>query len=121
MIRFDVNQVGMFVIPNYRIFAPNFFNFKIIFAFSIFKNIVVSKVFNFNFCCAMPQRDTVSKIQLRAEEVEDSTAARIVSLWYYGSDGSLWVHSSAVINIMNGSSASNIDTTIQNIEVVVRR
>ena len=38
------NWVG--TIPIYKIFAPNFFNFRIIFALSIFENIVASKVFH---------------------------------------------------------------------------
>ena len=49
VIWIDVNRVGIFVIPNYRIFAPNFFNFKIIFALSILENGVAPKVFNFSF------------------------------------------------------------------------
>ena len=49
VIRRDMNRVGIFVIPNYRFFAPNFFNFKIIFAFSIFDNVVASQVFHCHF------------------------------------------------------------------------
>ena len=39
VIWIDVNQVGILVIPNYRIFALTLVNFKIISALSIFKNI----------------------------------------------------------------------------------
>ena len=36
----NVNLVGIFVIKNDRIFATNFFNFRIIFALSIFEKFV---------------------------------------------------------------------------------
>ena len=36
-ILINVNRVGIFVIPSYRIFAPNVFNLKIISAVSIFE------------------------------------------------------------------------------------
>ena len=37
------------MIQNYRIFAPNFFNFKIILATKVFENSVASSVFTFVF------------------------------------------------------------------------
>ena len=36
VIQINANWFWIFLIPNYRIFAPNVFNFKIIFALSIF-------------------------------------------------------------------------------------
>ena len=61
MIWIDVNRVRIFVIPNYRIFAPNFFNLKIIFTLSIFENVVVSKVFTFILFCSMLRSAPVGK------------------------------------------------------------
>ena len=43
---FDSNLELSDVFPIYRIFAPNCFNLKIIFALSIFENIVASKIFH---------------------------------------------------------------------------
>ena len=59
VIRINVNWFKIFVIPNYRIFAPKFFNFVIIFALSIFENFVASKVFAFRFHSVMPRRSPV--------------------------------------------------------------
>ena len=100
------------MIQNYRIFAPNFFNFKIISVLSIFKNIFDSKVFNFTFFCTMPYIYPVGDIRRPADGVEDVAAASTVILWDCGHYGSLWIHPSAVINILPGS--GNISTTIQN-------
>ena len=36
--------------PKLHIFAPNFFNFEIIFALRIFETFVASNVFTFTFC-----------------------------------------------------------------------
>ena len=54
VIMINVNRFGISVIPDYRIFAPNFFNFENIFALRIFENIPASKVFTFTLHCAMP-------------------------------------------------------------------
>ena len=116
VIRVNVNRVRIFVIPNYRIFATNFFNFRIIFALIIFENVVASKVFTFTFCCAMPWIDPVGEIRSPDGGVKDVSFSGTVSLWDYGSDGSLWVHPSAVINIPPRSYASNISTNIQTSE-----
>ena len=113
VIWINVNQVGILVIPNYRMFALNLFNFKIISALSIFKNIVASRVFTFNFCCAMPWQAPVGEFQNPSNRVEDITVARTVILWGYGSNGSLRDHPSAVINISPRSSASDISTLTQ--------
>ena len=113
VIWIDVNQVGIFVIPNYTIFAPNFFNFKIIFALSIFEIVVASKVFAFNSCCTIPQWDPVCEIQRPDYGVKDNTVDSTVRLWDCGYDGYLWVHPSAVINITTKLSALNISSNIQ--------
>ena len=65
MIWINVNQFVIFVIPNYRISAPNFSNIKIIFALSIFKCFATSKVLTFTlmFLCDMPCRVPVGNIQ----------------------------------------------------------
>ena len=60
VIRINVNRFGIFVIPNYRFFSPNFFSLKIIFAISIFKDVVASKFFT--FCFATPQQVPVGEI-----------------------------------------------------------
>ena len=108
-----MNRVGICVIPNNRIFASNYFNFKFIFALIIFEDDVASKVFSFVFCCAVPRRAPVGDIRFTADGVEDVAVACTVSLWDYGSGGSLWVHPSEVIHFPPGSSASNISTTVQ--------
>ena len=108
VIWIDLNWVSIFVIPNYKIFVPNFFNSKTIFALSIFGNIVASMVFTFNFVCALPQQSPVDDIKRSTGGVDDAKTPCTVSLWDYGSDGSLWVHPSAVINIPPVSSASSL-------------
>ena len=116
MIKINVTRVGIFVIKNYRISAPNFFNLEIIFALSIFENVVASTVFIFALCCAVPRIFPVSEIQRTADGVEYVTVSLTVSLWGYGSYGSLWIRPSAVINIPPVSSTSKISNTIQNPE-----
>ena len=111
MIQINVNRSRIFVISNYRIFAPNFFNFKIIFALSIFENFVASKVFFFNFRYYMPRQSPVGKIQHYDDGFEYFAVAHTVILFYCGRDGYLWVHPSAVINITPGY--GNISTTIR--------
>ena len=80
---------------------------------SIFENIVAFRVLTLTFCCVMPRHATVEDIQHHSDGVKYTAVARTVSLWYSGSNGSLWVHPSAVINIRPGSSAFNIITDIQ--------
>ena len=55
-------------------FAPNIFNFKIVFALSIFENVVASKVFILTFFCAIP---------LQAEALLLGPG----NLWAWDSDG----------------------------------
>ena len=57
----------------------------------------------------MPCHVQVGEI-LQTPELGDH---RTVSLWGYGSYGSLWVHPGVVINIPPRSSASNISTTLK--------
>ena len=113
VIWINMNRVVTFVIPNYRIFAPNFFNFKMIFMLRIFENTVASKVFTLNFLCTMPRSAPVGNIRRPDNGVKDVSVSCTVSLWGYGYNGSLWFHSSVVINILPRSSTSNISTTIQ--------
>ena len=111
VILINMNWSRISVIPNFIIFAPNFFNFEIIFVLRILENFVASKVFSFTFRCAMPRQLPVGYIRRPADQFEDVTVARSVRLYYCGHDGSLWVHPSAVINILPGS--GNISTIIQ--------
>ena len=95
VIRINVNWFGIFVIPNYIIFAPNFFIFKIIFVIRIFEIFVASKVFTFIFCCAVPRLAPVGEIQRPYEKLKyvESLPPGPVNLWLWGSNGSWWVHS----------------------------
>ena len=103
------------VIKNYRIIAPNFFNFKIILALSIFENAVASRVFDFNFRCAMPWRAPVGEILRTYERVKyiKSPLSGPVNLRDYASDGYWWVHTDVVISITPKSNSSHFSTTIQ--------
>ena len=118
MIGINVNQLGIFVIPNYR-FCTQIFHLQKYFTLSIFDNVVSSKAFTFIFCCAMPRWSPVRDIRCPAYRVKYFEVACIVILWCCGFDGYLWVHPSAFINILPGS--ENISTTIQTPEVVVVR
>ena len=62
VIRVGVEVIQIYVIQNYRISMPNFFNFNIIIALRIFENAVASRVLTFTFPCAMPQLTPVGKI-----------------------------------------------------------
>ena len=97
----DANRVGIFVIPNDRIFAPNFFKFKIIFTINIFENAVASKFLNFTFCCTMPQRSPVGENWYPYDVVEDVeyTQSGPGNMWEWDSGGSWWVHSNFVIRV----------------------
>ena len=103
------------MIPIYKRFAPNFFNFGIIFAFSLFETFVASKVFHrvftFTFHCDMQRQAPVGAIRRLDDQVEYDTVVHYVRLWDRGHDGSLWVHPSEVINIP--PVYGNINTTIQ--------
>ena len=49
VIWINVDWVGIFVVPDYNIFTPKFFNSGIIFTLRIFENFVASKFFHFHF------------------------------------------------------------------------
>ena len=59
----------------------------------------------------MPRRAPVVKILHPADQVKDVSVVRSVRMWDCGQYGYLWVHPSAVINILPGN--GNINTTIQ--------
>ena len=88
-------RVGIFLIPNYNIFGPNFFNFKIIFTLSIFEEFVASKVSTLTFWYAMSRRDPVGNIRHPYDGFKDVAVSHTVILWYCGHNWSLWVHPSA--------------------------
>ena len=115
-VQVGVDVIQIDVIKSYRIFAPNFSNFKITLALSIFKNVVASKVFNLNFLWIIPQRAPVGEI--RISSVKDSKAPgvswwdsittitprsnssntfHICNLWDYAPYGFRWVHADSVI------------------------
>ena len=111
VISINVNQVRIFVIPNYRFFASNFFNFGIVFVLIIFETSVASKVWTFTFHCSVPRQGPVGQIWCPADQVGDVKVVCSFRLWYRGHDGSLCVHPSTVIDILPGS--GNISNTIQ--------
>ena len=106
------------MVINYRVFGHHFINFKIIFALRFFKNVVAPKVFNFTFCYAVPCQASVDDIRHFDDRVKCVAVACIVSLWDYGSDGSLWVHLNAIINIQSRPFDSDIIITIYIPEVL---
>ena len=112
-IRINVNQVIMFVIPNCRFFAHYFSTSKLFLCSSFSRKFAASKVFTFNFFCAMPQCTPVVKIRHSSDRSENVVDDFTVRFWDYGSNESLWFHPSAVTNIPLGSSTSNISTTLQ--------
>ena len=101
VICINVNRVWIFFIPSYRIFAPNYFNFGIIFALIIFEIFVASKVFTFTFFCAMPRQAPVVDIRVPSDGDKDSEAplSGPINMWAWDSNGYWWVHSNSVINV----------------------
>ena len=79
---------------------------------NFFGKFVASKVFTFNFYCAMPQQSPVGDIWSPSYRIEDVAVALTVRLWDRGNDMSLWVHPSSVINIapIYGNISTNIQT-----------
>ena len=119
VIRVVIDVIWIKVIQDYRIFANNIFNFKIIITLSIFENSVVSRVFTFTLCCAMPWRSPVGEIQHQSiKDAEDpnlswwesftnippgtnimsesSSILQAINLLPYDTNGSWWVHLNAV-------------------------
>ena len=120
MIQVGVDVIKINVIQNYKTFAPNFFNFKIILMLNISFNAIVSRVFTFIFLCAMPRRAPVGEIRCRfVKEAEDpnvswwdsvttilsdiaiplysSTTFHTVNMWHYASNGSPLFYRNAII------------------------
>ena len=102
MIQIDVILVGVDlilidVIQNYRIFAPNFFNFNIILTPSIFLNAVAFRVFTFTFLRNIPRRAPVGKILYPSIKEDRATG---VSWW------------DSVIDIPPESNSSPFGTTL---------
>ena len=85
--------------PKLHIFAPNFFNFEIIFALRIFETFVASNVFTFTFCWAMTWRARVGNIRRPADWGKDVTALlpSTDNLWVWASNVSQWVYSNFLI------------------------
>ena len=99
-------------------FCAQLLNFKTVLALGIFENAIVSRVFTFNFRCAMPRCAPAGEILFLFVEVDEapnvywwnsittiilefnsSTTLHTGNLWYYASDGSWWVHKDAVIHV----------------------
>ena len=97
----------------YRIFSAKIFNFKIIFTLRI-SFFLFPQGLTFTFLCAIPLQYPVGNIQRSADRVEYFTVAFNVRLWDHDHNGSLWIHPTAVINILPWS--GNISITIQNME-----
>ena len=102
LIRISVSQVNLI-----RMFALNFFNFKKFLTPRVVENIVANRVLTSP--CIMTHRVTV-------DEIRHSSKGEVctVNLWYYGSDGYLWVHPNEFINTPPGCPASDISATFQN-------
>ena len=113
VIRINVNQLGIFVIPNYRILRPKF-QLQNYCCAQHFWNFFASNVFTCTFHCAMSWWSPVGNTQGPDDGVKGATVARIFRLWNRGHNGSLWIHPSVVINIPPGS--GEISTTLQNPE-----
>ena len=122
LIQVGVDVIQIDVIQNYRIFAPNFFNFKIILALRIFENSVVSRVLIFTFLFAVTQGVPVVKIRCpsieedKASDVtwwgsvtavlpntailpDSSTTLQTGNMWRYAPDDSQWDHRNSIIHV----------------------
>ena len=101
VIWINVNRVGIFLIPNYRNFVLNFFNFEIIFALIIFEKYVATKVFTFFFFCAMPRRSPAGKFWNPDYWVEDveATLTGTGNMWAWYFCVSWWVCSKFFIRV----------------------
>ena len=94
-------------------FCAQLFQLQNYFVLRILKCFVAYKVLIFTFCCAMPRRTPVGDIRRPSDGFKDIVVSRNGSIWEYGSDWSLWVHPSAVINIPPGFYALNISNNLQ--------
>ena len=108
----DANQVGIFVIPNYRFLRPSFSTSKL-FLCSAFSKCCWVQGFHFNFSLHHDMTRYCRRDLTSWWRSWNVTVACTVSIWYYGSDGSLWVHPREVINIPHGLPTLNISTALQ--------
>ena len=111
-----VDVIWIDMIMDFRMFAPNFFNFRITLAPRVFENYVASRVFNSTSCWTMTRLITGDKIQRytdRVEEVEDPLPG---NLWVYASGGSRWVHTNDNIAVLLVSDSSHFIIILQNSE-----
>ena len=65
-------------------FCAQPFQLQIIFALSIFETFVDSKVFTFNFSCAMTRKYHVGEIRRPSVRVKDVADTRTIRLWVGG-------------------------------------
>ena len=112
----SVDVIWIDAIQNYRIFAPNFFNFKIILATKVFENYVASRVFTFVFSSHCHYSLISEKYNVPISKRLNIPVFlggmqsplfrpnpipvplfRLGKLWDYASGGSRWVHTDAVI------------------------
>ena len=102
------------MILNFRFFAPNFFNFKIILGISVSENSFASRFFTLAYCCTMPRRNHVVETWFsHVKEVEYTLSN---NLWDYSYDGSWWVHPNVIITNPPKSSTFHFLTTLQTAE-----
>ena len=104
-IRVAISQVNLILI-----YVLNLFNFNFFLVPSFFENIIANRFLNSP--CIMTRRVPVDKIWYSLEGETPHT----INIRDCGSDGSLWVHLSAVISILPEPPTSNISTTLQTIE-----
>ena len=111
-----VIRAGVIWVNVIRIFAPIFFNLKIILAPRVFENYVAYRVFN--YWCIMQQRHApVGKIRRPSEK--EFEALLTGNIWVVVSNGSQWVHTDTVIITSTESSSLHFSTTLQTDEVYV--
>ena len=115
---FGVNQAGVIWVGviglnmNFRVFAPNLFNFKIILAPRVFEKAVAPSVFT--YCFTIPWRALVGDIQYPCDGFEDVESALTSTIWAVAYNGYRWVHTDTVITTPSDSYHSNFSTTIYN-------
>ena len=101
VIRINVNRVGTFVIPSYRMFAPNFSTSQL-FSRSAFLILFLPPRFSLSpFFCAMPLQSPVGEIRIPYDRVKYVTdpLPGTGNMWAWNSDGSRWVYSIFFIRV----------------------
>ena len=93
-------------------FCAQFYNFKIIVAPRVFENTVSSRVFTLTYHFTMPQHAPFGEIWHPCDGVEDVEDPLSGNLWYYSSNGSIWIHTDAIITILKYSSSLHSSTTL---------